>query len=129
MSVTAIKKSENVAMQLVTDKIKSRLAVESHAKAVGDGIAIAPSVKPAKKANGIFTITFSYEQNLHRTQVQSTQSGYGTPVYKVALSSSLNPESNICWLQRNTDGWKVLLGTNMDAKLIDALTAAIEQQA
>jgi hypothetical protein len=76
-----------------------------------------------------FTITFSYAQQLHRTKVLRVGSGYKKPVYmyKVVLNSRLsNGEAKMCWLQQNGQNWDVLLGDNIDATLLKAITTAIE---
>lgn len=129
MSAIALKKPENVALQLVTNKIKDQLA-ENHLHAVNRSVK-QKVADIAKKPNidGRFTITFSYEQNLHRTQVLTSRTGYGTQVYKVALSSALNNSSSICWLQKTPKGWEVLLGNGISQSLVNAITTAIESQA
>lgn len=82
-----------------------------------------------EKRTDNFTITFSYAQQLHRTKVLRVGSGYRKPVYlyKVVLNSRLsNGESKLCWLQQNDQNWEVLLGNNIDAALLKAITTAIE---
>ncbi len=75
-----------------------------------------------------FTITFSYQQQLHRTKVNVSGTAYGTPIYKVALGSKLSHASRVCWLQNTKKGWVTLLGDTLDAKLIKAITSAIQDQ-
>jgi hypothetical protein len=74
----------------------------------------------------IFSIKFKYLEQIYHTKALKTAHGYGDPFYKVVLSSSFNPGASICWLQRQPQGWIMLLGPDLGEGLKNAITSAIE---
>ena len=74
----------------------------------------------------IFAIKFNYLQTLYHTKVLKVDRDYGDPFYKVALSSSISKNASICWLQQEQQGWSMLLGPELDERLKQAITSAIE---
>ncbi len=132
MLVSPIKKTQDVTLKVVADRIKQQLA-NNQLYAIDnattlDKVVSKPVLAAVKTLEDKFTITFSYRQQLHRTKVNLSGTKYGTPIYKVALSSRLSNPSRICWLQNTPDGWVTSLGDSLDSKLIGAITSAIEDQ-
>jgi hypothetical protein len=139
MLTSAFQKPEQHPLKVVTDA-KTAAGDEQllHAITHKAEAVIKPSIAKQEPALQVvetlaspdnFTITFSYAQQLHRTKVLRIGSGYKKPVYmyKVVLNSRLsNGEAKLCWLQQNEKNWDVLLGNNIDSKLLKAITTAIE---
>jgi hypothetical protein len=139
MLVTAFHKPEQHPLKVVTNT-KTAMGDEQllHAITQKAQAIVKPSTGKPEPALQVvetqqhadnFTITFSYAQQLHRTKVLRIGSGYKNPVYvyKVVLNSRLSSgEAKLCWLQQNEQNWHVLLGNNLDATLLKAITKAIE---
>ena len=133
MLLSEITTTPGVKLKIVTDKIKEQLAEGRLQAIIDSGIAeketvAAPALEAIKPLADKFTITFSYQQQLHRTKVKVSGTAYGTPIYKIALGSKLSNASRVCWLQNTKKGWVTLLGDTLDAKLIKAITSAIQDQ-
>lgn len=132
MLVSKINQTPGITLKVVADQIKQSLA-DTQLQAVDfsdvtDTAIRNPALEALKPFADKFTITFSYKQHLHRTKVNVSGTNYGTPIYKVALSSRLSNESRVCWLQNTAEGWVTLLGDTLDIKLVKAITSAIEDQ-
>lgn len=76
----------------------------------------------------IFKVNFHYLQQAVDLKVLKVVYGGGQTIYKIALGSALSKWNNSCWLQRQLQGWVVLLGKELDAQLKLAITSAIERQ-
>lgn len=76
----------------------------------------------------IFPIIFIYLKKSCYTKVMKVIYRDDRFIYKVVLSSLVNPGSRICWLQLNGQGWTTLLGKDIDERLIQAITLAIDSQ-
>lgn len=90
------------------------------------------TVLPVKTTTGIapskiFTISFSFQKKAYRTKVMKVIYAGGEPMYKLVMPSNLSgSESCIYWLQRTDKQWSVALGNQVDAKLLSAVTSAID---
>jgi hypothetical protein len=49
-----------------------------------------------------FAITFHYLQRFHQLKVMKVSRSYDSPIYKIALSSTLKTNGWICWLKRQS---------------------------
>jgi len=76
----------------------------------------------------IFSINFNYRQQAVPMKVLKVVYGGGESIYKIVLSSGISKWSNSCWLQQRFQGWVILLGKELNAKLKLAITSAIELQ-
>ncbi|MDB5110531.1 MAG: hypothetical protein JWR67_1645 [Mucilaginibacter sp.] len=76
----------------------------------------------------IFTLTFLYLGEMYDTKVMKVKYYAKEAMYKVALSSKLSNVSNICWLQRQQQRWVLKLGRDIDQRLINAITSALDSQ-
>ncbi len=74
----------------------------------------------------IFTIKYSYLKQLYCTKVLKVVGGFGDPFYKVVLGGGISNNSSLCWLQRQAQGWGMILGYELDENLKQAITSAIE---
>jgi hypothetical protein len=74
----------------------------------------------------IFSISFSYQQKAYRTKVMKVLYAANEAMYKVVMPCSLNGGTCIHWLQRQDEGWTVIMGEPMDGKLLKAVTSAID---
>lgn len=84
----------------------------------------APTI-PGRPSYRIFTITLLYLQQLHQLKVMKVSRDYGSPIYKIVLSSTLNSNGWVCWLQQQSKNWHLLLGNDIDETLIAAIGSAI----
>ncbi|HEX3935755.1 MAG TPA: hypothetical protein VHW43_13815 [Puia sp.] len=73
-----------------------------------------------------FTITFHYLKRFHRLKVMKVSRAYAVPIYKIVLGSALKSNSWICWLQHQSKSWSLILGNDMDEKLLATIGLAIE---
>lgn len=76
----------------------------------------------------IFTITFNYLGQVYYTKVLKVTYSSNQSLYKIALSSSLNNNTSICWMQHQPQGWAMLLAQELDERLKQAIALAIECQ-
>lgn len=88
--------------------------------------------EPAKIPGGpsyqIFTITFPYLQHIHELKVMKVSRDYANPIYKFVLSSAMKNKGWVCWLERQSKTWRLLLGNDIDEMLIAAICSAIDFQ-
>ena len=85
----------------------------------------------AKNSNGlasskIFTISFSYLKKAYRTNVMKVIYSDREAMYKVVMPSDLNNGTIVHWLQRLDQKWNILLGEDMEVKLLKSVTTAID---
>nr|WP_294949781.1 hypothetical protein [uncultured Mucilaginibacter sp.] len=73
----------------------------------------------------IFTISFNYQQKGYRTKVMKVLYAGKDAMYKVVMPASLNSGTCMYWLQRQEQGWEIIIGEPMDSKLLKAITTAI----
>ncbi|MEO7215301.1 hypothetical protein [Mucilaginibacter sp.] len=109
MSISAYQQTADVQLKVVNNAPDTR---------VNTGVASAK----------IFNISFSYLKKAYRTKVMKVLYAGRDAMYKVVMPSSLNEGSYMHWLQRQDEGWVVILGEPMDAKLLKAVTTAIGTQ-
>lgn len=88
---------------------------------------VADAPADLKTKADIFNITFNYKGQRHQTKVLKVGTHKHETFYKVALNSHLCATHNMCWLQRQDEGWITLLGLQTPSGLISAITEAIEQ--
>lgn len=74
----------------------------------------------------IFSISFSYQQKAYRTKVMKVLYADKDALYKVVMPCSLNNGTTMHWLQRQGKNWAVIIGEELDSKLLKAVTAAID---
>jgi hypothetical protein len=72
-----------------------------------------------------FTINCYYLKQVHRLRVMKVMRCYDSPIYKVVLSSAVKSSGCACWLQEQSKSWNLLLGNEIDKKLIAAISSAI----
>lgn len=76
----------------------------------------------------IFMITISYLLLVYHVKVLKIIYNSNESIYKIVLSSQINDNIRICWLQHELQGWIILIGHNLDKRLIRSITSAIECQ-
>lgn len=74
----------------------------------------------------IFGISFTYLHKAYRTKVMKVIYAGKEAMYKVVMPCSLNQGTSTHWLQRQGNNWLILLGQDMDAKLLKAVGTAID---
>ena len=77
-------------------------------------------------ASKIFTISFSYLKKAYRTKVMKVLYADREAMYKVVMPGAINGGTIVHWLQRKNNNWAVLLGEELDSKLLKAVTSAID---
>ena len=89
-----------------------------------------PSFQAQNKLSSsrIFNIIFNYTGQVYHTKVLKVTYSNNQSLYKVALSSSINNNTPICWLQKQPQGWTMPLGQELDERLKQAITSAIACQ-
>ena len=70
----------------------------------------------------MFSIKFSYLQQLYHTKVLKVTYRDKQSLYKVALTGRISNSASICWLQHQPRGWSMLLGQELNEGLIRAIT-------
>lgn len=83
---------------------------------------------PGRPSYKIFTVTFPYLQHIHELKVMKVSRDYAFPIYKFVLSSAMKSNAWVCWLQRQSKTWRLLLGNDVDEILIAAICSAIYSQ-
>lgn len=88
------------------------------------------SVKTHKRLSPskIFMITISYLLLVYHVKVLKIIYKSNESIYKIVLSSQISDNIRICWLQHELQGWIILIGHNLDKRLIRSITSAIECQ-
>jgi hypothetical protein len=76
----------------------------------------------------MFSINFSYLQQLYHTKVLKVTYRDKQSLYKVALNGSISNSVPICWLKHQPGGWSMLFGHELKEGLKRAITTAIEYQ-
>ncbi|TFF36711.1 hypothetical protein [Mucilaginibacter psychrotolerans] len=74
----------------------------------------------------IFGISFTYQQKAYRTKVMKVLYAGKEAMYKVVMPGSLNEGTSNHWLQRHGNNWAIVLGQDMDAKLLKVVGTAID---
>ncbi|HEY8660186.1 MAG TPA: hypothetical protein VIL78_14230 [Hanamia sp.] len=76
----------------------------------------------------IFMITIHYLLHAYHVKVLKIIYRGNESIYKIVLSSQISDNIRVCWLQHELQGWIILIGHNLDKRLIRTLTSAIESQ-
>ena len=83
------------------------------------------TANPGVASSKIFTISFSYQQKAYRTKVMKVLYAGKDAMYKVVMPASFKSDNSVYWLQRQEQGWEIIIGEPMEAKLLKAITTAI----
>lgn len=94
----------------------------------GQDIDTLATTKSLRDMADVFSITYYYQNYVHRSRVVKVGRTEAESFYKVVLNSRVCGNQCLCWLKKQPEGWQMLLGQPIDAELMTAITTAIESR-